>query len=100
MTTLSGSIFREINIREVKNSRIFLDLISRMNSTKNFAWILFCEWKSLKKKLDFQFRNAFLKLKEIKMSKKTARIKRWILGGFNFANERSQTFSRDIISRK
>ena len=31
--------FREIKFREVKNSRNFLDLISRMADFKNFAWI-------------------------------------------------------------
>ena len=91
--------FRETKFHEVKNSRNFLDLISQMSSSKNFAWNSFREWnKSKEKNIDFQFINAFLRLKERKVSKKTARIK--ILGGFNFANERSQTFSRDLISRK
>ena len=36
--------FNRINFREVKNSRNFLYLVSRIGNSKKFAWIYFREW--------------------------------------------------------
>ena len=53
--------------------------------------------KFKEKNNDFDLEMHFLSLRK-ENEQKTARIK--LLGGFNFANERSQTFSRNLISRK
>ena len=105
-----------MNFPRLKICKI-LDLISANDGSKNFVWIKFREWKTLKKKV-FHFSSfLFTKISHFwhyrldvviidvlffylwhKREKKNEQIKN--LGWLNFTDERSETFSLNLISRK
>ena len=90
--------FRERNFREVKNSRIFLDKLSRMKKLINFREINFREWRNFLSNL-----GHFLENKGIFCAENWQNLVLKIIAKFrdiNFREWAILNFSRDKLSRK